>query len=102
MNIQTEIHLLVAEQQHILLSKLDKVIELNSATNSNLDLHKRIGFQIKIAHHLLRIDSMIAQHQRRVGNRIFYCECESCETLWELVDTILDPELYQLAAISDD
>ena len=45
---------------------------------------------------------MIAQHQRRVGNRIFYCECESCETLWELVDTILDPELYQLATIADD
>ena len=102
MNIQTEIHLLVAEQQHILLNKLDKVIELNSATNSNLDLHKRIGFQLKIAHHLLQIESMIAQHRRRVGNRIFYCECESCETLWELVDTILDPKLYQLATIADD
>ena len=102
MNVQTEINLLVTEQRHILLNKLDKVSELNTATNSILDLHKRIGFQLKIAHHLLRIDSMIAQHQRRVGNRIFYCECESCETLWELVDTILDPELYQLAAITDD
>ena len=74
MNVQTEINLLVTEQRHILLNKLDKVSELNTATNSILDLHKRIGFQLKIAHHLLQIESMIA-HTVRISARNHQLSC---------------------------